>query len=303
MDRRWVIAIGTLVLLVAAWNLCFFTVPVWMQAVVLQLGEPVRTVREPGLYMKIPFIQSVMFFDRRLLEYDASPKELLTRDKQQLVVDNYTRWKIIDPLKYYQAVRDEAGAQSRLDDIIYSNLRENFGRQTLLEILSTKREELMTDITRKSDKATRDYGIEVVDVRVKRADLPEKNEQNVFSRMRTERERLAKKYRAEGDEEARKITSGAEKDVRVLLAEAQRDAEIARGQGDAEAVRIYADAYGRDPEFFSLTRTLDAYRRALPDTTSLVMSPDSDFLRFLKGVAPSAKTPRAAQGGTSAPQP
>lgn len=297
MDRRWGAVIAVLVLLVALWNLVFFTVPTWMQAVVLQLGEPVRTVREPGLYVKIPFIQSVMYFDRRLLEYDASPKELLTRDKQQLVVDNYTRWKIIDPLKYYQAVRDEAGAQSRLDDIIYSNLRENFGRQTLLEILSTKREELMADITRKSDKATRDYGIEVVDVRVKRADLPEKNEQNVFSRMRTERERLAKKYRAEGDEEARKITSGAEKDVRVLLAEAQRDAEIARGQGDAEAVRIYAEAYGRDPEFYGLTRTLDAYRRALPDSTSLVISPDSDFLRFLKGVEPAAKTPR------SAPQP
>ena len=294
MDRRWGVVIAVLVLLIAVWNLAFFTVPTWMQAVVLQLGEPVRTVREPGLYVKIPFIQSVMYFDRRLLEYDASPKELLTRDKQQLVVDNYTRWKIIDPLKYYQAVRDEAGAQSRLDDIIYSNLRENFGRQTLLEILSTKREELMADITRKSDKATRDYGIEVVDVRVKRADLPEKNEQNVFSRMRTERERLAKKYRAEGDEEARKITSGAEKDVRVLLAEAQRDAEIARGQGDAEAVRIYAEAYGRDPEFYGLTRTLDAYRRALPDSTSLVISPDSDFLRFLKGVEPAAKPPRTA---------
>lgn len=295
MDRRWAAVVSVLVLLVAVWNLALFTVPTWMQAVVLQLGEPVRTVREPGIYFKVPFIQTVLYFDRRLLEYDASPKELLTRDKQQLVVDNYTRWKIIDPLKYYQAVRDEAGAQSRLDDIIYSNLRENFGRQTLLEILSTKREELMTDITKKSDKATRDYGIEVVDVRVKRADLPEKNEQNVFGRMRTERERLAKKYRAEGDEEARKITSGAEKDVRVLTAEAQRDAEIARGQGDAEAVRIYAEAYGRDPEFYALTRTLDAYRRALPDSTSLVISPDSEFLRFLKGVEPAAKSPRAPQ--------
>ncbi|MBY0280130.1 protease modulator HflC [Candidatus Binatia bacterium] len=303
MDRRWVAVVAVLVLLVAVWNTVFFTVPTWMQAVVLQLGEPVRTVREPGLYAKIPFIQTVMYFDRRLLEYDASPKELLTRDKQQLVVDNYTRWKIIDPLKYYQAVRDEAGAQSRLDDIIYSNLRENFGRQTLLEILSTKREELMTDITKKSDKATRDYGIEVVDVRVKRADLPEKNEQNVFGRMRTERERLAKKYRAEGDEEARKITSGAEKDVRVLLAEAQRDAEIARGQGDAEAVRIYADAYGRDPDFFSLTRTLEAYRRALPDSTSLVISPDTEFLRFLKGPASAAKPARAGQGAAPASPP
>jgi membrane protease subunit HflC len=301
MDRRWAIVGGTLVLLVAVWNLVFFTVPTWMQAVVLQLGEPVRTVREPGLYMKIPFIQSVLYFDRRLLEYDASPKELLTRDKQQLLVDNYMRWKIIDPLKYYQAVRDEAGAQSRLDDIVYSNLRENFGRQTLLEILSSKREELMGDITRKSDQATREYGIEVVDVRVKRADLPEKNEQNVFSRMRTERERLAKKFRAEGDEEARKITSNAEKDVKVLLAEAQRDAEIARGQGDAEAVRIYAEAYGRDPELFSLVRTLDAYRKALPDSTSLVLSPDSEFLRFLRGDEPAAtKPPRAGQGGAAA---
>jgi len=301
MDRRWAIVGGTLFLLVAAWSLVFFVVPTWMQAVVLQLGEPVRTVREPGIYMKIPFIQTVLYFDRRLLEYDASPKELLTRDKQQLVVDNYTRWKIIDPLQYYQAVRDEAGAQSRLDDIVYSNLRENFGRQTLLEILSTKRDALMADITKKSDEAMRGYGIEVVDVRVKRADLPEKNEQNVFGRMRTERERLAKKYRAEGDEEARKITSNSDKDVRVLLAEAQRDAQIARGQGDAEAVRIYAEAYGRDPELFSLTRTLEAYRRALPDSTSFVLSPDGDFLRFLKSDQPAAKAPRAGQGGGAAP--
>lgn len=288
MDKRWLLILGVLGVLVAAWKLVFFTVPVWMQAVVLQLGEPVRTVREPGLYMKLPFIQTVLYFDRRLLEYDASPKELLTRDKQQLVVDNYTRWKIIDPLKFYQAVRDEGGAQSRLDDIVYSNLRENFGRQTLLEIVNTRRAGLMEEVTRKSDQKARDYGIEVVDVRIKRADLPEKNEQNVFSRMRTERERLAKKYRAEGDEEARKITSGAEKEVRVLMAEAKRTAEVTRGRGDAEAVQIYADAYGRDIEFFTLVRTLDAYRKALPDTTSVIMSPDAEFLRFLKGADPAA---------------
>jgi modulator of FtsH protease HflC len=286
MDKRWVIVIGTVVLLLAVWNLAFFTVPVWMQAIVVQLGEPVRTVREPGLYFKIPFIQNVQYFDRRLLEYEASPKELLTRDKQQLVVDNYTRWKIIDPLKFFQAVRDEAGAQSRLDDIVYSNLRENFGRQTLIEIVSTRREQLMEEVTRKSDQTARDYGIEVVDVRIKRADLPEKNEQNVFNRMRTERERLAKKYRAEGDEEARKITSGSDKEVRVLIAEAMRESEGLRGRGDAEAVKIYADAYGRDMDLYALVRTLDAYRRALPDSTSLVMSPDSEFLRFLKGLGP-----------------
>jgi len=291
MDKRWLGIFAALGVLLAVWNLAFFTVPVWMQAVVLQLGEPVRTVREPGLYVKIPFIQSVLYFDKRLLEYDASPKELLTRDKQQLAVDNYTRWKIVDPLKFYQAVRDEAGAQSRLDDIVYSNLRENFGRQTLLEIVSTRRAALMEEVTRKSDQKARDFGIEVVDVRIKRADLPEKNEQNVFSRMRTERERLAKKFRAEGDEEARKITSGSEKEVRVLMAEAKRSSEVTRGQGDAEAVKIYADAYGRDVEFFTLVRTLEAYRKALPDTTSVIMSPDAEFLRFLKGVDPAPPGP------------
>lgn len=295
MDKRWAIVIGTVVVLLATWHLAFFTVPVWMQAIVLQLGEPVRTVREPGLYFKIPFIQTVHFFDRRLLEYEASPKELLTRDKQQLVVDNYTRWKIVDPLRFYQAVRDERGAQSRLDDIVYSNLRENFGRHTLLDIVSTRRAQLMEEVTRKSDTKARDYGIEVVDVRIKRADLPEKNELNVFNRMRTERERLAKKYRAEGNEEARKITSGSDREVRVLIAEAQRDAEVLRGQGDAEAVKIYADAYNRDPELFALVRTLDAYRLALPDSTSVVMSPDSDFLRFLKGVGAAPVPPRAPE--------
>jgi membrane protease subunit HflC len=295
MDRRWITVLVVLGIVVAAWNLCVFTVPVWMQAVVLQLGEPVRTVHEPGLYFKTPFIQSVMYFDRRLLDYEAAPKELLTRDKQQLVVDNYTRWKIIDPLKFYQTVRDEAGAQSRLDDIIYSNVRENFGRQTLLEIVSTRRAELMNEITRKSDEQSRDYGISVVDVRIKRADLPEKNEQNVFGRMRTERERLAKKYRAEGDEEAKKITSDADKDVQVLLAEAGRDAEVTRGQGDAEAVKIYADAYGRDPDFYAFVRTLDAYRKALPGSTSVVLSPDSEFLRLLAGSGPAPQPQRTPQ--------
>jgi membrane protease subunit HflC len=275
------------------WNLAFFTVPQWMQAVVLQLGEPVRTVREPGLYAKVPFIQTVLYFDKRLLDHAAVPKELLTRDKQQLVVDNFTRWRIVDPLAFYQAVRNEAGAQSRLDDIVYSNLRENFGRQTLSEIVSTKRAELMGEITKKSAEQALPYGIEVVDVRIKRADLPEKNEQNVFNRMRTERERQAKKFRAEGDEEARRIRSEADKDVRVLIAEAEKQGEIARGRGDADAVRIFADAHGRDPELFAFTRTLQAYRKALPEGTTVVLSPDGDFFRYLGG----------GEAGTTAPAP
>lgn len=282
MDRRWVVVAVVLGGIVAVWNLATFVVPQWEQAVVLQLGEPKRTVREPGLYFKLPFIQSVIYFDKRLLDYDAAPKELLTRDKQQLVVDNYTRWRIVEPLQFYRAVRNEAGAQSRLDDIVYSNLRENFGRQTLNEIVSAKRAALMEEITHKSDESAREYGIEVVDVRIKRADLPEKNEQNVFSRMRTERERLAKKFRAEGDEESRKIRSESDKQVQILTAEAQKQADILRGQGDAEAVRIFAEAYGKDEDFFAFVRTLDAYRRSLPDTTTVVLSPESPFFELLK---------------------
>lgn len=282
MDRRWAVVFAVFGILIAVWMFATFRVSQWEQAIVLRLGEPLRTVQHPGLYFKLPGADEVVYTDRRLLDYDAAPKELLTRDKQQLVVDNYTRWRIVDPLQYFVAVRDERGAQSRLDDIVYSNLRENFGRQTLNEIVSAKRAELMEEITKKSDESARQYGIEVVDVRIKRADLPEKNEQNVFSRMRTERERLAKKFRAEGDEESRKIRSESDKQVQVMLAEAQKQADILRGRGDAEAVRIFADAYGKDEDFFEFTRTLDAYREALPGSTTIVLSPESEFFQLLK---------------------
>ena len=286
MDRTWTIVLLVLGLLFATWKLVFFTVPQWMQAVVVRLGEPVRTVREPGLYVKLPFVQEVLYFDRRILDYDAQPREVLTVDKQQLVVDNYARFRIIDPLQYYRTVRNEAGAQSRLDDILYSNVRETLGRHTLREIVSEKRTELLEQVTKRSDENARGYGIEVIDVRVKRVDLPEKNEQNVFSRMRTERERLAKKFRAEGEEEARKITSGADKDVRILMADARKQADIERGTGDAQAVKIFADAYGRDPAFYEFVRTLEAYRKTLGEGTTLILSPSSQFFRLLKEAEP-----------------
>jgi membrane protease subunit HflC len=286
MDRTWTIVLLVLGLFFATWKLVFFTVPQWMQAVVVRLGEPVRTVREPGLYVKLPFVQEVLYFDRRILDYDAQPRELLTVDKQQLVVDNYARFRIIDPLQYYRTVRNEAGAQSRLDDILYSNVRETLGRHTLREIVSEKRTELLEQVTKRSDENARGFGIEVIDVRVKRVDLPEKNEQNVFSRMRTERERLAKKFRAEGEEEARKITSGADKDVRILMADARKQADIERGTGDAQAVKIFADAYGRDPAFYEFVRTLEAYRKTLGEGTTLILSPSSQFFRLLKEAEP-----------------
>jgi len=289
MDRRWIVVVVLAGLAVAVWNLALFTVPQWMQAVVIQLGDPVRTVREPGLYAKIPFIQNVLYFDRRLLEYDAAPKELLTRDKQQLVVDNYSRWRILDPLQFYRTVRNEDGAQSRLDDVVYSNLRETLGRHTLRDVVNERREALMAEVTRKSDKKAREFGIEIVDVRIKRADLPEKNELNVFNRMRTERERLAKKYRAEGDEEARKIRSQSDKEVQILLADARQKTEITRGHGDAEAVRIFAEAYGRDPEFYEFQRTLEAYRKTIGEDTTLILSPKSEFFRLLTESGPTSR--------------
>lgn len=290
MDRRAVPLVVVAAIALAAWNLAAYRVPQWMQAMVVQLGEPVRIVQEPGLYWKIPFVQTVQFFDKRLMEYDAAPREVLTRDKQQLVVDNYARWRIRDPLQFYRTVRSEEGAASRLDDIIYSNVRENLGRHSFSEIINEKRAALMQEVTRITNEKARDYGIEVVDVRIKRADLPEKNEMNVFSRMRTERERLAKKFRAEGDEEARKVRSEADRDVAVLTAEARRQAEIRRGEGDAQAVKIFADAYGRDQEFYEFVRTLEAYRKSIHADTTVILSPDSDFLRLLKGM-PKATAP------------
>jgi membrane protease subunit HflC len=282
MDRRWLLVLLLGLTLVVGWNLATYTVPQWEQAIVVQLGEPVRTVQEPGLYFKVPLVQDVLYFDKRLLAYDAAPKGILTKDKQQLVVDNFSRWRIRDPLQFYRTVRDEAGAQSRLDDVIYSIVRENLGRHTLREIVNEQRTAVMAEVTKQSDEKARDYGIEVTDVRIKRADLPEKNELNVFDRMRTERERQAKKFRAEGDEEARKIRSESDKDVQILTAEARKQAEITRGEGDAQAVKIFADAYGRDPEFYQLVRTLEAYRNSITEGTTLILSPNSEFFRYLK---------------------
>ena len=274
--------------LLAAWNLAVFTVPQWMQAIVVQLGEPVRTVQEPGLYWKIPFIQNVLYFDQRLLDYDASPREILTSDKQQLVVDNYSRWRIVDPLQFYRTVRNEDGAQSRLDDIIYSNLRETLGRHTLREIVSEKRAALMEQVTKRSDEKAREYGIEVVDVRIKRADLPEKNELNVFNRMRTERERLAKKFRAEGDEEARKIRSESDKEVQILTgrrAPEGRDHPRRRRRAGGEDLRRRLRPR---PGVLrsSCARSRPTARRSAR-ARRVILSPNSDFFRYLKQLDPS----------------
>ncbi|HKC92621.1 MAG TPA: protease modulator HflC [Nitrospira sp.] len=260
----------------------FFIVDVTQTAIVVQLGKPVQTATEPGLYMKVPFIQEVTYFDKRLLDYDSEPQDVITQDKKTLLLDNFAKWRIVDPLKVYQNFQSQRGALQRLHDIIYSELRVELGRHDLLEIVSTGRAELMKIVTQRSNEKASAYGIEIQDVRIKRADLPEQNEKAVFARMQAERERQAKQYRAEGAEEAQKIRSEAEKDKEILLAEAYKESEELRGGGDAKAFRIYADAYRQDPRFFEFTRSMEAYKKTFKDKSTLVMSPDSEFFRYLK---------------------
>lgn len=284
MKRGWTFIGIIVVLVLIAINMAFFTVDQTQQALVVQLGKPVGGIKEPGLHFRIPLVQEVIYFEKRLLLYDANPAEILTEDKKNLVVDNYSEWKIVDPLKFYQTVRDVSGAQARLDDIVYSKLRVQLGLHSLLEILSATRAQLMDTVTQKSDEAARDYGIQVVDVRIKRADLPPENERAVFGRMQAERERQAKKYRSEGQEEAQKLRSTADKERAIILAEAYKQAQEIKGKGEADAIRIYAQAFEKDPEFYRFIRTMDAYKESLKGETTMVLTPDSEFLEYLKGV-------------------
>jgi modulator of FtsH protease HflC len=278
----YVVAIAIIVLLIGL-NMVLYTVDQTEYAIVIQLGKPVRVVYEPGLHVKIPFIQQITYFDNRLLEYDASPAEILTEDKKNLFVDNYSKWKIKDPLKFYRTVRNELGAQSRLDDIMYAQLRVELGRHSLVEIVSKVRGDLMKKVTIKSNAIAQDYGIDVVDVRIKRADLPPENERFVFERMKAERERQAKKYRSEGQEEAQKVRTTAEKERTIILAEAYKTSEQLKGDGDAKAIKIYAQAFEQDPRFYSFIRSLEAYKKSLKKDTTVVLSPDLEFFRYLKG--------------------
>ncbi|WP_447601502.1 protease modulator HflC [Nitrospira sp. Nam80] len=260
----------------------FFILDVTQTAIVVQLGKPVRNVTEAGLYMKVPFIEEVTYFDKRLLDYESDAQDVITQDKKTLLLDNFAKWRITDPLKVYQAFQTQRGALQRLHDIIYSELRVELGRHELAEIVSTARAELMKVVTQRANEKASGYGIEILDVRIKRADLPEQNEKAVFARMQAERERQAKQYRAEGAEEAQKIRSDAEKDREIILAEAYKESEELRGGGDAKAFKIYADAYRQDPRFFEFTRSMEAYKKTFRDKSTLIMNPDSEFFRFLK---------------------
>ncbi len=277
---------GALILAVAliAANMVFFIVDETEQAVVLQFGDPVRTVKEPGLSYKIPFLQNVRTFDNRILEYDAESKIVYTADEKNVEVDNYARWRITDPLLFYQAAGTMSAAQSQLDDIVYSEVRAELGEYTLDEIISPQRKEIMKEVTKKSDQDSEGLGIEIIDVRIKRADLPEANAESVYSRMNANREEEANKYRAEGEQQAKEIRSEAEKERTILLAEANKKARQLRGEGDAKALEIYANSYNQNPEFYRFIKTLETYRKTMKDKTTLLLDSESDLLKYFNDI-------------------
>lgn len=251
------------------------------QALVLQFGEPVRVVKEPGLKFKVPFIQNVVFYDTRLLNLDPPAQEVVLNDKKRLDVDSFTRYRIVDPLKFYKTVRTEWQAKSKLEDIVNSSLRKVLGQITLQELLSQQRTKIMTNISNAVKVDAEQIGVSVADVRIRRADLPVEVLQAINERMKTERERDAKEFRAQGRQQAQQIRATAEKEKTIIIAEAERKAQITRGTGDEQAILIWNNAANLDPEFYAFYRSLEAYRNALANSeTSLVLSPDSEFFEF-----------------------
>ena len=251
------------------------------QAIVLQFGEPIRLVKEPGLKVKMPFIQNVVIYDTRLLNLDPPAQEVVLNDKKRLDVDSFTRYKIVDPLKFYQTVRTEEIARGKLAEIVNSSVRKILGRITLQELLSQQRTQIMADISNAVKKDAEQIGVSVADVRIRRADLPLQVLQAINARMKTERERDAKEFRAKGQQQAQQIRAKAEKERTIIIAEAEKQAQITRGQGDEQAIQIWNDAANIDPNFYAFYRSLEAYNNSLADAnTSLVLAPDSEFFKY-----------------------
>ena len=282
--NRALIGLGALavVLIVAASSL--FTVHQTQQVLVTQFGQPVRVIQAPGLHSKIPFIQSVIAFDRRLLDYEGPGEEVILGDQRRLIVDSFTRFRITDPLLFFQTVgAAEQGIRGRLSSIVTSSLRRVLAGESLLAILSTDRARIMGEIRRQVNEEARRFGIEVADVRIRRADFPEENTQAILGRMQSERERVAREARAEGAEVAARVRANAERDRTVLLAEAEGNAQILRGTGEQDAIRIFAEAFNRDPEFYQFWRTMQAYREVFSSGEQrMVLTPESDFFRFFR---------------------
>ena len=261
------------------------------QAIVLQFGDPKKIVTKSGLNFKLPFIQNVAYLDRRVLNLDNPPEEVIAADQKRLIVDAIARFKIIDPLKFYISVGNERVARQRLATIINSRIRGVLGRQDLATLLSKDRAKQMSIIQNDVNREAQNFGIEIVDVRIKRADLPQANSEAIYARMQTERQREAKEFRAQGAEIATKIKSTADKEVTVIVANAKKKSEIMKGEGDGQRNAIFADAFGKDPQFFSFYRAMQSYEKALiGGDTSLILSPDSDFFKFFGESGISKKT-------------
>ena len=252
------------------------------QIVILQFGKPIRTIKNPGLNFKLPApIQVSNSFEKRLLEYDVPPEEILSKDKKSLIIDNYVRWRIVDPLLFLQTVKAVPTAKTRLDDIVYSELRQELGTHDMVEIITETRELIMDKVTKASNEETSKYGIEVIDVRIRRVDLPQENEASIYARMEAERKRQANKFRSEGEEEAQKIRAATDRDKTVILAEAYKTAEQIRGEGEAEALDIYATSFSKDPDFYEFLRTLETYEKVIDKKTTLVLPGDSKLFKAL----------------------
>lgn len=284
-----IVAIGALILY---WST--FSLTPSQQALVLQFGEVKGVQTTPGLKFKLPW-QNVLYFDKRILNLNMPPIEPILKDKKRLLVDSFARYRISDPVRFYQSVNNQSGGASRLATFMESGLRDVLGNATLEEVVRDKRNDLMDQIRKSVDTRATAIGLDVIDVKIRRADLPEANSQAIFRRMQTERQREATEIRAQGEEQARRIRSRADRDATVIVAEAQRDADIIRGDGDAVANQIFAEAYGKDPSFFEFYRSMQAYTKSLDGgDTSLVLSPDSDFFRFFND--PSGRGGAVARG-------
>jgi len=274
------------ILLIVGWSTAF-VVDETEQVIITQFGQFKRSISEPGLYFKLPLAQTIVRMERRILSSDAPAQKYLTLDKKRLVADPITRWRIVDPLKYYMTVHDESGARARLDDIVLSEMRREISSHNFGDIVGNARDPLMKAVAERThNKAKDEFGIVIIDVRIKRADLPTEVQESVFSRMRAERERIGKKYRSEGEEEAAMIRADTDKKKTILLAKAYEEAQKLRGEGDAVSTKIYADAYGKDPEFYAFLRSLEVYEEVINAQTSVVLSTDSALFKYLDSPNP-----------------
>lgn len=279
MKQNSIIILGVLAIVLASSSM--FTVNMTQSAIILELQKPKKIVTEPGLYFKIPWAQKVLYFSKQLLDNDSPPAEVITKDKKNLLIDNFTVWKIVDPLKFLETVRNIRGAEARLDDLLFSELRVEIGTHRLIDIVTETREAIMETVSTEANKKASEYGIEIVAVRIKRTDLPPEIANSIFNRMRTERERIAKEYRSEGREEATKIRAQTDKEKTILIADAYKKEQEVRGEGDGISTKIYAEAYQKDSKFYAFMRSMEAYKKSLKTDTTILLSKESNFLEFL----------------------